>query len=312
MKIDVIIPNYNGADLITRNLPSVFEALTPYDGKIIIVDDGSTTHERQKLKDVISKFEKRKNEIILIQKVKNSGFSSTVNAGVGASRADFVVLLNSDVSPSINFLKSPLEKLRDDKNIFGVGCMDESVEGNMKIRRGRGLARWSKGFLMHSRGEVDRNDTFWISGGSSVIRRELFNKLGGMDTIYSPFYWEDIDLSFLAQKAGYAVVFDPESVVVHRHEDGAIKKHYNEDKIRTVSYRNQIIFVWKNITSKKLLIDHLFRLPIHLVGAVLRFDMPFIKGLFLAMSLLPAIIKKRRIQKILYQLSDESVIKNIS
>ena len=74
MKIDVIIPNYNGADLITRNLPSVFEALTPYDGKIIIVDDGSTTHERQKLKDVISKFEKRKNEIILIQKVKNSGF----------------------------------------------------------------------------------------------------------------------------------------------------------------------------------------------------------------------------------------------
>lgn len=312
MKIDIIIPNYNGADLINQNLPKVIAALSQYDGKIIIVDDASTIDERERLESIVSKVNKNGHQVILIQKSRNSGFSSTINVGVENSTAEFVVLLNSDVNPKSDFLKSPLELLSDDENLFGVGCMDESVEGAKTVFRGRGLAHWSKGFLHHSRGEVNQSDTFWISGGSCIIRRELLNKFGGMDTIYSPFYWEDIDLSYRAQKAGYKILFDPLSIVEHRHSEGAIKKHYTSSRVTTISYRNQFIFVWKNITSRKLLLDHFIHLPSNLISALLRSDWPFIKGFFLAMLLLPAIIGRRKKQTKLYKLSDTQVIKKVS
>ena len=311
MKVDIIIPNYNGSHLIEQNLKHVTAALMAYDGKVIIVDDGSTLEEQEKLRKFVEVF-KDKERVELKKKKKNTGFSSTVNTGVKKSDAEFVVLLNSDVVPHAGFLKSPLESLSRDNNIFGVGCMDESVEGDKKVNRGRGIAHWSKGFLHHSRGEVDESDTFWISGGSSVIRRELFAKLDGFDEIYSPFYWEDIDLSYRAMKAGYKILFDNKSIVEHYHHEGAIKKHYNNERITTISYRNQIIFIWKNITSYKLLLNHIFYLPINFLRAIFRFDWPFISGLFLAVALFPAIINRRFTQKKLFKISDEQVIRNNS
>ncbi len=311
MKVDIVIPNFNGAHLIEQNLRSVVNALQPYEGKVIIVDDGSTAEEQEKLRKFVGNFGD-KHRVELIVKEKNSGFSSTVNTGVKKSEAEFVVLLNSDVVPRAGFLKSPLESLLKDDNLFGVGCMDESVEGDRRVNRGRGLAHWGKGFLHHSRGEVNKSNTFWISGGSSVVRRQLFMKLDGFDEIYAPFYWEDIDLSYRAQKAGYKILFDNTSVVEHYHQEGAIKKHYNSERITTISYRNQIIFIWKNITSYKLLLNHIFYLPINFFSAVFRFDWPFISGLFLAVSLFPAIINRRFTQKKLFKISDEQVIRNNS
>ncbi len=307
MKIDIIIPNYNGAQLIEQNLSSVVDALSGYDGKVIIVDDGSTDNEQKRLSHFVNNF-KDKEKIELIIKSKNSGFSSTVNRGVKASNAEFVVLLNSDVVPRVGFLRSPIAHLLKDDNLFGVGCMDESIEDSKKVNRGRGLSHWSKGFLHHTRGEVNKSDTFWISGGSSIVRRDLFVKFGGFDEIYSPFYWEDIDLSYRAQKAGYKILFDSNSIVEHYHQEGAIKKHYDNGRVTTISYRNQFIFIWKNITSYKLFINHILYLPVNFISAILRFDWPFISGLFLAVALLPAIINRRFSQKKLYKISDEQVI----
>jgi GT2 family glycosyltransferase len=307
MKVDIIIPNYNGAHLIEHNLASVVHALNSFDGRVIIVDDGSKLEEQEKLEEFISKF-KNKDRVDLFIKSKNSGFPGTVNLGVKKSSAKYVVLLNSDVVPREDFLKSPIEKLENDDTLFGVGCMDESIEGSKKVARGRGLSYWSNGFLHHKRGDVDRDNTFWISGGSSVIRRELFEKLGGFDEIYAPFYWEDIDLSFRAQKAGFSIKFDNQSIVEHYHHEGAIKKHYSYRRITTISYRNQFIFIWKNITTTKYLLNHFFYLPINIFGAIFRFDLPFLQGLFLAILLLPAIINRRFEQQKFLKVSDEKVI----
>ena len=52
MKVDIIIPNYNGSHLIEQNLKHVTTALMPYDGKVIIVDDGSTVEEQEKLNEL--------------------------------------------------------------------------------------------------------------------------------------------------------------------------------------------------------------------------------------------------------------------
>lgn len=310
MKVDVVIPNYNGSDLVEKNLPVLLKCLAKYDvGEVIINDDFSKSDDYEKVAEIVEELNKNsKIKIKLIRNDKNYGFSSTVDNGVKEARSELVLLLNTDVIAQENFLDPLLEDFAHNKNLFGVGIMDKSIEESGAVLRGRGLASWKRGFLVHRRGEVDKSDTFWISGGSSLVRRELFLKLSGFDPLYNPFYWEDIDLSYRAQKAGYEIMFDKRSQVEHRHKEGAIKKHYNNARINTIAYRNQFIFVWKNITDIKFLLSHFFWLPYHFAKASLRFDKPFFAGLLYAIVRLPAILSARKRQKRFYKRFDSDII----
>lgn len=305
MKIDVVIPNYNGLALLKENLPKVIESVNEYKGSVIIVDDCSEESEFKTLRDFIKKLENK--NIILLRNERNLGFSSTVNRGVNNSNADFVVLLNTDVVPENDFLEAALRDLQSDENLFGIGFMDKSIEDGKTILRGRGVAFWEKGFLAHRRGEVDKTDTFWISGGSSIVRRDLFKKLSGFDSLYDPFYWEDIDLSYRARKSDYSIKFQPESVVVHKHYEGSIKKNFSDFQIKITAYRNQFIFLWKNISDPNLIISHIFWFPYHAIFAFLRFDIPFFLGFATAFMKLPAIMERRSIQKQLYKKQDKDL-----
>lgn len=308
MTIDVVIPNYNAPGLLKENLLKVVEEVEKYKGSIIIVDDGSDHNEFEELEVFIKKLANK--SIILLRNEKNLGFSSTVNRGVNESGADFVVLLNTDVIPEKNFLEASLKDLEIDENLFGVGFMDKSIDGEKTVLRGRGLAKFERGFLVHKRGEVDKTDTFWISGGSCIIRREIFKKLSGFDSLYDPFYWEDIDLSYRARKSGYKIKFEPKSIVIHKHLEGSIKKYVGDSKIRTIAYRNQFFFVWKNITDLSLIALHLLWLPYHILRSILRFDIPFIMGLSLAILRVPDIIMKRSEQKKLYKIKDSNLLRS--
>lgn len=307
MRIDVVIPNYNGSELIKKNLPKVIYETEKYNSLIIIPDDGSKEEDFNSLSSFVENLKNKR--IKLVRYEKNLGFSSNLNRGVSLSSADFVVLLNSDVIPEKDFLENALKDILNDESLFGVGFMDKSVEAGQTVLRGRGLASWSRGFLIHRRGEVDHEDTFWISGGSSIVRRELFNKLSGFDPLYNPFYWEDIDLSYRARKSGYKVKFQPKSVVVHKHSEGAIKKNFTNFKVKKIAYRNQLIFIWKNITDLSLIMSHLMWLPLSILSAVLRYDLAFILGFLLAVLKLPDIIMRRLSQAKLYKLRDSEIIK---
>ncbi len=310
MEIEIIIPNYNSFNLIKNNLPRVIKAMDSHENVLItIVDDFSQKEEIEKLEQFIGNLKKNTGETIkLLKNSKNLGFSSTVNRGVFDSRADLIVLLNTDVIPENNFLDPIIEDFHKNRNLFGVGCMDKSIEGDKVIFRGRGIAKWDKGLLVHERGEIDKKDTFWISGGSSVLRRDFFEKLGGLDSLYNPFYWEDIDLSYRARKSGYELLFEKKSIVEHRHAEGSIKKYYNNFQIKTIAYRNQFIFIWKNITDSNLIWSHLFWLPYHMIHALTRFDIPFFLGVFFAIKRIPAIINGRSKQRKFYQRKDSALI----
>ena len=58
-------------------------------------------------------------------------------------------------------------------------------------------------------------DVDYCSGACLLVRKEIFDVLGGLDRRYSPAYYEDTDLAFAARKLGYRVVYQPEAVVVH-------------------------------------------------------------------------------------------------
>lgn len=276
MKITIVIPNRNGSSLLQKNLPAVLAAAKG--AEIIVVDDASTD-------DSVNVLQKEFPAVKVIRKDRHEGYASTVNAGVKEASGDVVVLLNSDCRPERDFL-APLMSHFSDPKVFAVGCMDKSIEEGKTVLRGRGLARWERGLYIHSRGEVDKTDTAWVSGGSGAFRKPMWKKLGGMDEIFNPFYWEDIDLSFRAVKAGYTIFFEPKSVVIHEHEKGIIIQDYSPFQVKAVAYRNQFLFIWKNLSDRKVWIEHIFWTPIRLFQSVFRADFAMILGYWKAIIVL--------------------------
>lgn len=298
MNLSVVIPNYNGQDLLKKNLPKVIEAVG--DTQIIVVDDASSDNSLSILDSFGSKLK-------VIRNVKNLGFSSTVNFGVKESKGDIVIILNTDVIPEKGFLAPLLSHFKDDK-VFAVGCMDKSIEDDKIVLRGRGMGGWKRGFFVHSRGEVDKTNTLWVGGGSGAFKKSIWDKLGGFSVLYNPFYWEDIDLSYRALKSGYKIIFEPKSVVIHEHDKGAIKSTFSNFQVKTIAYRNQFIFIWKNTTDLDLLLPHLFWLPYHFIKAFIGRDIAFFKGFLSAFALLPEIIKYKLEDQKQFKKKDKQVI----
>lgn len=298
MKVSVVIPNYNGADILKNYLPKILSAVGG--AKVIVVDDASTD-------DSVGILEKQFPEVKVIIKDKNEGFAAAVNKGVRNASGDLILLLNSDVSPQQDFLKYLLPYF-DDPQIFAVGCL-QVRDG--EIKEGRGIGKFEKGFLVHAAGALDKKNTLWVFGGAGIFRKALWEKLGGMDTIYNPFYWEDIDLSYRALKAGYKLVFEPRSIVVHEQKKGAIRNTYSPNMVKTIAYRNQFLFVWLNITDIYFLLQHFFYLPYHLIRSFLTRDFAFIKAFIMALSKTQEVIFHRFKNIKFNMISDKEILSKL-
>jgi len=267
-EISIIIPNYNGKTLLSKNLPIVIKNCP--DCEIIVVDDASSD-------DSVKYVTKNFPQVKIFTNERNLGFAKTANRGVEESKGELAALINSDVAPRKNSVTA-VSSYFDDPEVFAVGLCDLSHEKNKIIKRGRGGAIFKHGFVVHFAKTVIKGDTFWVSGGSGVFDRQKFLELGGFDSIYSPFYWEDIDLCFRAAKRGFKCLFEPKAQVDHFHEKGAIRKANQPFFIKIVSYRNQFLFVWKNIDDYFLLIQHIAWLPYHILRTLFFLDFAFHLG----------------------------------
>lgn len=287
----VVIPNYNGEELLKKNLPAVIEA-----GKrtknlireVIVVDDFS---EDASVETVKKEFP----EVKLIKHTKNRGFSAAVNTGARTASSAFLVLLNTDVKPSSDFLEPVGEHFKNE-NVFAVSFHE----------KGYGWAKgdFKKGFIVHQAGNEDTqtHPSFWASGGSAAFRRNMWMELKGMDgELYAPFYWEDVDLSYRAQKRGWLVLWEPESRVEHDHEatTGKVDKKY----VSIIQERNHLLFNWRNITSERLMRRHLRGL----FGRIIR-QPGYLRIVFLALKKISEIIERRKIEKKQSKVSDEAIL----
>lgn len=308
MSVSIVIPNYNGEEILKRNIGKVIQAVGEYKKgsiEIIIVDDASEDDSVKVIEALI--LEHKKIAIKLLKNSKNLGFSSTVNKGVKESVGDILVLFNTDVIPQPDFLHTVSGHFSDD-TVFAVGFMDKSIEGEKTVLRGRGIGQWKRGLLMHAAGDVKKTDTLWASGGSSAFRSSIWKKLGGFNEFYNPFYWEDIDLSYRALKSGYTIHFDPRIVVVHEHEKGSIRTHYSPFQYKLIAHRNAILFVWLNITDASLLFSHIIWLPYHIVKTLSSDGSAFLLAFLQALVRLPRVIMERSKLTRSFTISDKRVL----
>lgn len=290
MRVSVIIPSYNTEELLKQNLPVVLKAAkNPANGisEVIVVDDASGDNSASVVKQGFP-------EIRLIKHKINRGFSAAVNTGVRMAKGSLVALLNTDVLPEENFLESTLPLFKDE-NIFAVSLHEKGYSW--------AKARFIGGFVAHQPGPISKTPhiSFWASGGSAVFRRSYWIKLGGMDEkLFSPFYWEDLDLSYRAMKRGMAILWDPGANVVHKHEStmANLPKAYTQ-RIRE---RNELLFIWKNITSRPLFKKHIGGLLQRLVR-----HPGYLKIFALALIKLPRVVKARRKERKEGKISDEAI-----
>lgn len=287
MRFSIIIPNWNGRKLLEKNLPAV---LTTGVDEIIVVDNGSTDDSLQ----LIISFKSPK--IKVIKNKTNLGFARAVNQGVKEAKNEIVVLLNNDVVPETDFLR-PLVKDFQDEKVFAVSLN----EPQWSWAKGK----WFKGFVEHEVGPKTKNPhlSFWANGGSGAFRKSIWLKLGGLDEIFAPFYWEDIDLSYRAWKRGYKIIWEPQSVVHHQHKS-TIGSKFNKKYVDLISQRNQLLFIWKNMTSFKMLFIHKTFLWKKLLTKPGYFR-PFLAAWLKFPLVLPRWLKEFREQKV----SDREILK---
>src|SRR5260221_2113836 len=152
-RVSIVIPNYNGEELLAKHMPYVLKSYKNEKNnilEIILVDDAS----KDRSVSLIKKFFP---EIKVYRHKVNRGFSSTVNTGVRYAKGELVCLLNTDVSPKESFL-IPVFVHFDELDIFAVSLHEQ----------GYGWAKGSfkNGFIEHKPGKETKKAhiSFWASG----------------------------------------------------------------------------------------------------------------------------------------------------
>jgi len=249
----VVIPNWNGRDLLARYLPSVVAALAGNPrNEIIVVDNGSTDGSAALVRSGFP-------EVKLVALERNLGFGGGSNVGFRKAANDVVVLLNSDMRVEPDFLEPLLEGFADPA-VFAVSCQIFFKDPH-KVREETGLTQgWWQDGALRVRHRTDPAVTglfpcFYGGGGSCAFDRRKFEELGGFDELFAPFYFEDTDLGYGAWKRGWKVLYQARSVVHHEHR-GTIGKTFSDGFIQAVVKRNALLFAWKNIHQWRRLCGH--------------------------------------------------------
>ena len=271
-KCTIIILNWNGRDLLAQGLPSVIGALEAAGGghEILVVDNGSTDGSV----DFVKSSFPRVNVLAL---EKNYGFGEGNTRGVRQASGEVAVLLNNDMVVEKDFLPPLLLPFESDDSLFAVGCQ---IFFQDKERRreetGKTFAYWDHGTIRYLHQDVTALDyerkyvpVFWASGGAAAYSKKKFLELGGFRSLFNPAYVEDTDVSYRAWKRGWKVLFAPQSVVYHKHRASSGKR-FDLLALEILVRRNQLLFIWCNISSWRMLMEHFFMLPLRLLKYTLR------------------------------------------
>lgn len=296
LPITIVIPNFNGATLLRKNLPSVLTAMQIYQGQssLVVVDDGSSDNSLEVLQ---AEFPQVK--VVIHQ--ENKGFAEAIHSGVQAAETELLFLLNSDVEVGKDIFL-PLVSYFDDANTFSVNPLIYDECGEVKrhswnLRAFKAgalkLADWTLDKAVKRRQAGEKLPSAYAHGGSFMVRKSMFLALGGFHPIFKPFYSEDYDLGLRAWHKGWASYFEPSVHIVHQSL-GSIRSNVKFNYVKSIRRRNRYILEWMHLSTRQLCLSAIPVSVIQLLGEIILLDRVNLKGFYLACTKLPEVMRARR------------------
>lgn len=205
MKLSVVILNYNVRFFLEQCIRSVQKAIKTLDAEIIIIDNDSTDDSCEMVRTIFPQH-------TLIENKVNVGFSKANNQAVSIARGEYICILNPDTAvPEDTFV----EALRYSESIpnigaLGVYLMDGTGAFLPESKRNfptptvsfLKFAGFTKKYYATQIGEMEKGEVDVLVGAFMLLKRSIYNKVGGFDEDYF-MYGEDIDLSFKITQAGF-------------------------------------------------------------------------------------------------------------
>lgn len=262
LECSVIILNWNGEAMLRRYLPSVIQ-FTQIEGvEIVVADNGSNDTSLEFL---------RSQPVRIIELGENYGFAEGYNRAIEQVESKYVVLLNSDVEVTPNWLDTLLNYARTHEEVAAIqpkilswqSKEDALKSGSTEILFEHAGAAgglidmlgypYCRGrFMSHVEYDHGQYDDivpiFWASGACLFINREIYQKSGGLDAYFFA-HQEEIDLCWRLNSQGYTIVVLPQSVVYHL---GGGALGYESPRKTFLNFRNNLLMLYKNLPASKL------------------------------------------------------------
>ncbi len=253
--ISIIIVNYNTEAYIKKCVKSIISNYELRKTEIIIVDNGSSNG---KLEEVLSEYE----GLNIIYLPENNGFGAGCNLGVKYATKEYLLFLNPDIIVTKNSIEYLLETITGDKNI-GV-CAGILLDENNKVLYSYNNfpdLKWEfkeafdiglKNTInkLTSREEIKKEIPFevdWFHGACMLMRKDLFEEVGGFDeNIF--LYYEDVDIHKKIKGKGYKIVCIPKSKFYHYERSSVRESGFSKVYYY---YMNKSKLYYHNIYSGK-------------------------------------------------------------
>ena len=248
--VSIIIPAYNQWNYTYACIKSILENTEDVNYEIIVADDNSSD-DTVNIKKYVKNFKLIRNEV-------NLGFLKNCNNAAKYASGKYLLFLNNDTKVKKSWLKNLLCVPENDENVGMAG--PKFIYPNGVLLEAGGIIwkdgeTWQYGRFDSARSrEYNRErETDYVSGACLMIRKDLFDRIGGFDERFAPAYYEDADIALEAKKAGYKVVYQPASVVIHYenitygHKKGKKwnkNNNYEENKKRFIEK-------WRNTLEEK-------------------------------------------------------------
>ncbi|GAB4418265.1 MAG: glycosyltransferase [Thermodesulfovibrionales bacterium] len=247
--VSVIIPAYNHAIYTYNCLRSILENVgegMPYE--VIVANDSSTDNTLEMLSKIKG--------VKVITGERNLGFVRNCNNAAKHARGKYLLFLNNDTNVQEYWMESLVSTFdRDEK----IGMVGSKLIFNKDCLQEAGGIIWQDATAWnYGRGDDPEKPEYnylkeadYISGASIMIRRDLWEEIGGFDTRFEPAYFDDADLAFEVRRRGYKVVYQPRSVVIHfegithgRDLNMGIKSYQ-------VKNRDKFISKWRDVLERE-------------------------------------------------------------
>ena len=210
--VSIVIPIFNQLEYTHSCLASLQLVQEQTRFEIIIVDDCSTYRTAEVLPRV--------DGVTFLRNERNSGFVASCNRGAEKARGKYLVFLNNDTLVKSGWLTALLDTFAEEPRAGIVGSKLLYPDGRLQEAGGiiwQDASGWNYG-KFDDPGKPEYNylrEVDYCSGAALMVPKALFESLGGFDSRYAPGYYEDTDLAFKARQAGYKVLYQPLSEVIH-------------------------------------------------------------------------------------------------